>query len=268
MWNMRRLYAVATVGASLVAAPALGEMILWDNFPPTAEFPDGFDPAQRLTSERDTQIGFGPEAATWTIDDFHFPGEPGGELFYELNRIEWVGVRELQERPGFGYDLADWAIFTRMPRPGEPGEFDFAPLFSADDVVWTEEEDFGSVPGNSSLNLFRGSIDVSGVALDPGVNYWVGVRLVGNEANQSGGTAGRHFVAVGTGDPASIDEGYNFDPNFQLDPVWVRASDRNPFGDPLEFAYRLNATLVPEPSSLALLLIGAAFSRLRRRRSR
>lgn len=277
---MKRLLGAALVLVGLTAAPlyAAGVDFVWDNFPVTQDFPAGYNVTDRFTSERDTQHSTGLTAASWTVDDFHIPlglqGDGNGDGQVVLSSIEWVGVRELFDRPGFGYDRLDYAILTRTFDPLN-GTYDFQPLeygngqqavFLNQQVGadWQIEEELGSVPNFPTLFAFRGSVTVPSIPLEPGTDYWVGVRLVGNDVNGDGGTAGRHFVASGSGNPDSVDTAFVHDPPRGGDP-WQRIT--NPVThENYHAAYRLGMTVVPEPATALLLMLGGLMLAGRTRR--
>lgn len=257
----RTLTILLTAALAVPAARAAPTPIAFDNGIST----NLLDTTTRLTSERGTQIGI----PTWTVDDFQFDlGGPraggDGQAFVEVNSVEWIGVREIQNRPGFGYDVADVAIFTRSFDQGS-GQYDFTPVVFGGgqialfmDVSWTEVANLGTLPNDPDRRIYHGSVDLPAVPLDPFVDYWVGVRLVGNPDNPVGGTAGRNqIVATDPGHPnPPFDESFNFDPAFGSTP-WAPSSARNPFSDaPIEVAYKINGLIVPEPASLMLLVIG------------
>jgi hypothetical protein len=266
---MKRFIGATMVLAALMGIPAFaGQDLEWDNFPITGDFPLGYDTTNRFTSERDTQHSSGISAASWAIDDFHIPlgdqplGEDQGDEQVVLNNIEWVGVRELFDRPGFGYDRLDYVILTRTFDPFS-GLYDFQPLqygqgqqalFLNQQVGtdWQIEEELGNV--SPTLFTYRGSVAVPDIPLEPQVDYWVGLRLVGNDGNDDGGTGGRHFIPSASGHPESVDGAFRYDPPRGGDP-WQRI--QSPFSsDPFEAAYRLGMTVVPEPATLFLLLVG------------
>ena len=267
---MKRALCTAITATLVASATAsAGIPTVWDNYP------IGFDSSSRLTSERQTQVGPGLESATWTIEDMFFSSdidpkvnEARGELWVEVTQIQWIGVREVRpSAPEFGYDTVDWAIFSM----NQEGGFDVVYEGTTTPEPYTDLD-----PLFNNLQEYEGTVDLSGglaqngdgapiqLALD--TTYWVGVRLVGNEANTDSGTAGRNFIASSLmGSPFSTSEGYNFDPGFG-GAEWAPASDRNPFSDdPIEFSYRVNGQIVPEPASLSLLAMGGALLLMRRR---
>lgn len=250
---MKRLMATLATGAGCLTAGAA----VWDNFPG-----DTYDTGVRLTAERNTQVGQSPAAATWSVDDATF------EVPVFVNSIEWIGIREVMGAAGvsYTYSLADFAIFTRMI---DDFGATFATVESGTDVDWVEVESLGPVnfPGqpNRVYEAYRGRIDfVDGGAAEDALQlaageYWFGTRLVGDAGNfMNGGTGGRNFLAAGSGAAGSVDEGYNYDLNFNPFVPWGPASQRNPFTqNPVEFAYRIDYTPVPEPTAaLGLLVLG------------
>jgi hypothetical protein len=272
---MKRFSAALLSLAISVSAPALAGVdntLVWDNFPVTEGFPNGYDASNRFTSERNTQHSSSLNSASWAVDDFHIVGAPklgeGEEIV--LSEIEWVGVRQLFDRPGFGYDRLDYAIFSRMFDP-QSGEFDFEPisygngqtaLFLDQQVGedWQIEEELGTVSANEFV--FRGSVQVPNIPLDFGMDYWVGVRLVGNDANDDGGTAGRHLIVSASGHPESVDTAFRFDPPRGGAPWQYIENPLN--GQRFEAAYRLTMTVIPEPATLMLLALSGMFAARRR----
>lgn len=246
--------------------------VTWDNFPVTGDFPNGYDTDSRFTSERDTQHSMGLMSASWAVDDFHVPVdvEVGPNEEVVVTEIEWVGVRQLFDRPGFGYDRLDFVILTRTV-DGGTGEFDFTPLEYGGGqtalflnqqigVDWEITEELGPVTSNEFA--YRGRVQVPNVPLALETDYWVGVRLVGNDANDEGGTAGRHFIVAGSGHPDSVDTAFRHDPpRGGADWQYIE----NPLtGERFDAAYRLGMSVIPEPATAAMLGLVGMFA-LRRR---
>lgn len=250
---------------------AVAGEVYWDNFR------DGYDADMRFTSERDTQHSMGFGAASWAVDDFTLPldfperGEDQGELSTNLTSVEWIGARQL-DGDRLGYDKLDWGLFTRTLDPFTQ-EYDFVPLaleggglaFYTNQMIdtdWVIAEELGdTTDGNASV--YRGRLETD-IPLDPETEYWVGVRLVGNEDNGDLGAAGRHFIASGSGETLypDADSAFRFDPPRGGSP-WQPIV--NPLsGEAFEAAYKLGFTVVPEPASLALLSL-AGLVCLRRR---
>lgn len=275
---MKRFLATAIPIIALMACPAYAGQtsLVWDNFPVTEGFPLGYDTSIRSTSERDTQHSMGLTAASWAVDDFHVLSAPayddgargdlppGGEVV--LTQIEWIGVREVFDRPDFGYDRLDYAIFTRTFDPGS-NTYDFQPLQYGNGqqalfldqqqgTDWQIDEELGQLDDTNFV--YRGSVSVPNIPLDPETDYWVGVRLVGNSANPTGGTAGRSFIVSGSGNPESVDGA------FRHDPPRGGGDDWQPIQDPItgfrpEMAYRLTMNVVPEPATMVLLALSGLF---------
>ena len=268
---MKRLLT-AGIALLVCTGSALAETIYWDNFRG-----DTYDTSNLFTSERDTQHSAGKPSASWAVDDFAVPfgegfeaGEDqGDELSYNLTSVEWVGARQL-DGDRLGYDRLDWAILTRT-FDEFTGLFDFTPVEYAPgqmavftdqmiDVDWSIDEELGSV---GDLAVYRGSLQTS-IPLDPDTEYWVGVRLIGNDDNGDAGAAGRHFIASGGGETLfeDADSAFRFDPPRGGDP-WQPIV--NPIsGEEFEASYRLGFDVVPEPTTLALLGLGG-LALLRRR---
>ncbi len=263
-------WLVSGVAVLVSTSFALAGEVYWDNFR------DGYDADTRFTSERNTQHSMGFSSASWAVDDFSVPldfpelGEDQG-IGFNLTSVEWIGARQL-DGDRLGYDRLDWGIFTRTQDPLTM-EFDFQPLaldggglaLFTDQMIgsdWVIAEELGDTTDGQE-SVYRGRLETD-IPLDVETEYWVGVRLVGNDGNGDMGSAGRHFIASGSGESLypNADSAFRFDPPRGGDP-WQPIV--NPIsGQEFEAAYKLGFTVIPEPASLALLSL-AGLVCLRRR---
>lgn len=249
---------------AVIAAPVYAdyeECVLWDNYPGDVLQDVTFN----MSSERNTQI----IESTWVADDVDLDQVsdcPDFDLL-QLTRLTWVGAYDFR----FSYSGADVILLDK-----ENG--DFTTLLELSDLSYTvtdEYDDPNSPYYNPAPNVVTYQAELTfddpiwlADLVEPGQeldHFYIGVRLVG-----AGYYAGRnHFVT------SSIDtslrgrtQGYTKAVTFGA-PYWRPASDvwyGTPDGtreENFEFAFRLYA--IPEPASLALLLIGSLTLLARRR---
>jgi len=227
------------------------EVVLWDNYPGDVLQ----NAAYNMSSERNTQV----VESTWIVDDVDLlqvePGfDPG---LATLTRLQWVGARQV----GFSYSLADVVIL------GSEGDGPADVKYLAEDLSYTftdYDPDPNPDPDTQTYCgelTFPEPISVADLGLSDS-HFYIGVRLVGDGYQQ-----GRNYFVT-----SSIDEtvrgrtqGYAKGTVFGA-PDWTPASEvwyGYSVPDNFEFAFRLWA--VPEPGSLALLLVGGGLLLVRKR---
>lgn len=220
---MRRFSCIALfLLGSFTAAQADGALLLWDNY----QGPVGYDHISARSSERNTIV-----TDSWTADDAIFSAQdyPFG---VSIQEIKWIGMRD----PFANYMSADFIIL----------DDGFNVISEVADLPYTVNvlgSDFG-------LQTYEGSIAVPDVVLTPG-RYYFAARL-------SNGFLGQNFVATtGQGNIQGVTVGafqsYWF--GYPGQPGWVLVSEI-PSATVSDFAYRIYGVPVPEPASLATLLIG------------
>lgn len=223
---MRSTYAITLV-ASLALCPFAMADLLWDNY----TTPDPWDHVTGYSSERATLI-----SETWVVDDAVF------EQPVSIEEIQWIGARDDPERfTGADYIILDAEFNVIADVRDQP----------FDAIVLGEDFD-------PPLEIYEGTVQVEPILLDPG-QYYFGARLVDGHLGRNyavtsftgadliRGATEAHILAV----PFGVDD-------------WTPASQVLSSGIQSDFAYRINGTVIPEPASLILLLIGAAAT-LRRR---
>ncbi len=241
-----RVFLAVVSLACLAAAGAQAETLLWDNYA------GGIDAlpnngAINMSSERNTQV----VESTWVVDDAILNASPQQDVL--LTRLNWYGARDAAYDP---YASADVIFLDRS----------FNILLELDDLSFNivQERDYL----DPFSRLYEGQVDFDvpvSVMNDLGTNsFYVGVRLVGSQHLQ-----GRNHFVVSSSDSTLFGdtEGYIKAAVFGA-PDWRPASDVW-YGAPtpninFEFAFQLYGDIVPEPTSIGLLLIGAA-ALLRRR---
>lgn len=222
---MRPTHALV-LAVAIGLTPFASADLLWDNF----AAPDPWDHVTGYSSERATLI-----SESWVVDDAVF------EQPVSIDEIQWIGFRDNPDL----FTGADYIIL----------DSEFQVVSEVRDLPFVANvigEQFG-------LQVYEGSVQVDAILLDPG-QYYFGARLVN-------GHLGRNFAATSfTGEDLirGETEAYVLAVPFGHDD-WTPASQALSSGIPSDFAYRINGTIIPEPASLILLLIGAAAT-LRRRR--
>lgn len=236
--------AFAVIASATLAFPTSAAVVLWDNYSNNS-----FDYTRYVSAERRTLVGPTLQTASWAVDDASFDNE------VVLDTIEWVGLRQLGSTvPGFGYDTADFAFFTREVDPFSGAvTFTVVPGAFGQEVSWEKLQELGSWSG---YNAYEGRITLAEPITLPAGDYWVGVRLVGNVANQNTGRAFQASRAGGVNSEGSSDGGYVYNPAAFGDFNWRAGSQLPGFAAPIDWAFRL-AYSIPEPSSLVLLAAGA-----------
>ena len=239
---IRNLLAAVVLSAGAAGALA-GEIITWDNFPGNS-----YDTTRYYSSERNTLVG-----PSWVADDAMIEGVIPAQVL----SLEWIGLRQVLAAPK-GYDKADFAVFTRQS--DGMGGFVFNEITSQMNVEWQLIEDGLATVG--AFTAYRGRIDVSAynVFVNPGEVFFA-MRLVGNPAN--GGTGRNFMVAAQNTNPEGHSEGaFLFNPAAGL-------SNFKPasfvYGEPVDFAFKVTY-VIPEPSSVGLVLMGALGLLVRRLR--
>lgn len=221
--------------ATLAVVLALGGLVaqagvLFDNIP------GGFDAdaASYYESQRVPDAGF--HQGTWIADDFRIGDEP-----LTLEGIEWV-------YDGFGTGMTAELIVV------ENGGEEFNVVHEEAELSYSSS----AYPGSSTAMLGHVELGTPFV-LEAGKHYYVGVRLA---KEQYEGTAQHRIASVGSPFAAfSETSGAIKSPDFGMTD-WSLIS--NAFGMNIDFGYRLLGEVVPEPTSLTLLLGGLAFA-IRRR---
>jgi hypothetical protein len=219
------------------------EVLLWDNYPGDVLQ----NAAYNMSSERNTQV----VESTWIADDVDLleadPGfDPGVAM---ITRLEWVGARQV----GFSYSLADVVILDAAGDGPADVKFlaeDLSYTFTAYDPEPNPDPETQTYHGEIT---FDEPISVADLGLSDN-HLYIGVRLVGD-----GYYEGRNYFVTSSidGTLRGRTQGYAKGTVFGA-PDWTPASEvwygyQHP--DNFEFAFRLWA--VPEPASLALLLVGS-----------
>lgn len=222
-----RITHVIVLTVSVCLCPLVSADLLWDNY----AIPNGWDGETGLSSERDTLI-----SDTWVIDDAVF------EQPVIIEELQWLGFRDAEP-----FAAADFIIMDN----------EFQVIAEVHDAPFTAN-DLGRQLGR--FELYEGSVVLAEpVELGPG-QYFIGTRMVGE-------FLGRNFAATsGTGaqNVKGLSEAYFKGVPFGFD-EWTPVNEVLTSGEPSDFAFRVNGTIVPEPASLILLAFGAAAT-LRRRR--
>jgi hypothetical protein len=244
---MRTFFVGSILAAGVFAPVSAFADLLHDNFPPDATHPLGtYNETKFLSSEFNTQV-----EDTWVVDDAKFLTE----FPVIIQELEWVGIRQTKVGSlNLTYTNAGYSIRTRT---GSPGSFDF-PLVApnAQGAVNYTAQVLASLPNN--MELYLGKLTLSDpIQLDPGEDFWFGIRLIGDASNFN---LGRNFM-VSAINQIGVDEGFHFN-------GWLPASAFPGFaGQKTDFAFRVYGVEIPEPSTLAVLLLGTLVlgTRLRRR---
>lgn len=230
---MKRILTIVAVSATAVAANAGGSSLLWDNYLSPGL---GHDAVNALSSERRTVA---PEA--WVVDDALFTDA------VQILSINWIALREM----GLGaqYATADFLILDN----------DFEPVVSLNDLTYSSTDE-GSLFG---LDLYEGTLNFQSadagdgaIVIGPG-QYYFGVRLVGNQLG------GNYWATTGNGALNGQSFGFTKSPAFGQ-PGWTPVADVYGIA-PTDFAFQLFGTIVPEPASIGLIVMGALVFTARRR---
>lgn len=243
MTGFMKLTCVLSVLAACGTALA-GETLAWDNYPGDTYQPDWY-----VSSERNTQR---PEPS-WTVDDVVL-----SDVNQAITRIEWVGARD----PGYSYSSADIillpSVFDAVAgtwRPDSSGAIVLSDIpFGAQEVA----PDPNPLP---DVEIYTGEVTLPAPVVVPGTHFYVGVRLVGDGPDNLG--ANGVVVAAMDGTLRGQTGGYFIGPSFGVSD-WIPANALFGFDNPMEFAYRVYTTPVPEPAA-GLLLGALATLGLRRR---
>lgn len=237
---MRSWATLTTTFLVLVAAPPLSaDELLWDNYPGDVLQNAAFN----MSSERNTQI----VEATWVVDDVDFEQLPDWDpSFAELTRLEWVGARN----PDFTYSTADVILLTR-----EGDDWNTVYELWDLDYTFTDIDTDPDLGPDTQAYVAELAFDPPLAASELGQHFYIGVRLVGD-----GYLQGRNHFVTSSIDTTlrGLTEGYTKAAVFGA-PDWRPASEvwyggPNPQSN-FEFAFRVYA--IPEPASLALLVVGS-----------
>lgn len=144
------------------------------------------------------------------------------------------------------------------------------------DMRWIIFEDDNGQPGSEVLNVLGGSLDTgtgmadislgAAVELAPG-NYWLASQIVGEislfgqefQRGSDDGNGSGNFQWLNPGGAAGLPDGW-VDANSTIDDTTGL-----PFSDVQNLAFGVFGSVVPEPTTIALL--GLAFTAIRRRRT-
>lgn len=236
---------ICTLGLFAACGTALaGETLAWDNYPG-----DSYQPLWYVSSERDTQR---PEPS-WTVEDVVLP-----DVNQAVTRIDWIGARD----PGYSYSTADIillpSVFDAIAGTWRPDSSGAIVLTDLPLTAQSETPDPNPLP---EIEVYAGRVDLPTPVAVPGTHFYVGVRLVGDGPNNAGYSG--IVVAAMDGTLRGRTGGYFIGPSFGISD-WTPANDLFGMSDPMEFAYRLYTTPVPEPAA-GLLLAALATAALRRR---
>lgn len=213
--------------ACILVVESRASDLLWDNYQGSM----GFD-LNGLWSERNPLV-----ADAWTIDDVVF-NEP-----VRIERIRWYGGTKSElplEHP------CDYIVLT----PAGGGQFTV--VQEGKDLVAQRRfiaRDFGG------WEWHEGTLNLPGEGLDlqPG-HYYIGTRLVSDRP------WARAFIATsGAGKIKGKSMGYFRSPPLGY-PDWVPAEALF-YGEPRDFAFRVEGQVIAEPASLSALLVVTALRR-------
>ena len=238
---LKTVVALASLGCGVVWA---GETLAWDNYPGEV-----YEPLWSVSSERNTQR---PEPS-WTVEDVVL-----SNANQMITRIEWVGARD----PGYSYSTVDIillpSVFDALAGTWMP---DSSGAIVLSDVPFGSQEVAPDPNPLPDVEIYTGEVTLPAPVAVPGTHFYVGVRLVGDGPNNLGysGIA----VAAMDGTLRGQTGGYFIGPSFGISD-WTPANDLFGLSDPMEFAYRVYTTPVPEPAA-ALGLLMLATVGLRRR---
>lgn len=243
MSGLRRF--ACTLGLLAACGTALaGEMLAWDNYPGGS-----YQPLWYVSSERNTQR---PEPS-WTVEDVVL-----SDVNQAVTRIEWVGARD----PGFSYSQVDVillpSVFDAISGTWTP---DSAGAIVLTDLPLSAQQEVPDPNPLPEIEIYTASVDLPSPVAVPGTHFYVGVRLVGDGANNAGYSG--IVVAAMDGTLRGQTGGYFIGPSFGIS-QWTPANDLFGLSDPMEFAYRLYTSPIPEPGA-GLLLAALATAALRRR---
>lgn len=243
---MRKLMGSLLIG--VVAASASAGLI-FDNFG---------DGSYSAFERSEANAGSGD---MWILEDFYVSAAtyPDG---IALEEVRWVAqvdesVTYTAQVAVFEYD-SEGGTFT------EVSVLDIATVAFGSDagenaVSFTDGPQAGTLLGSAK-------IADAGIVLDGGSHYFIGARLVGSGV-------GSHKIAS-IGDSADNEE----DHNKSVAAADLFMGDGSPYNVPLqkvteapfnatddnEFAYQIHGTIVPEPASVLLVVLGAALLARRR----
>ena len=225
---MRNKPAVSVVFLSVVALQLVvmaSGDIIWDNY----KGPNGYDARTWLSSERNTII-----ADSWAVDDAVF------EQPVRVEAIKWIVLRS----PDVQSWKSDFIILDSSL--GQQ-----ALMLDAPGLVISE---LGAGPAGNLI--YEATLPIPNIELPAG-RYFLGGRLVDD-------FLGRNYLATaGNGEISgqsmgmfrSVAFGFdNWTPDIQV--LTIGASD---------FAFRIEGEVIPEPSTLVLLVVGAVQAVIRRR---
>jgi hypothetical protein len=237
-----------TLAAALFFSVAASAGILWDNYlsanPNNGE---GYDGVYALSSERNTFV-----TNSWTGDDAIF------DQTVTLEAISWYGL--LQNYAGAEYTAVDVVIYTANPDPTVyPIAPDASPVVSFTDLSFNQRNVTDPYYEQLGYQVYEGTVDLPQDVVLPPDHYYYAVRVVGS-------TYGRAFAAT-TGDgsinpaPGTTMGVFQSTQLYYLKrPNWVYVNEASPRVS--DYAYRLYG-IVPEPASVALLVLAAAALRRR-----
>jgi hypothetical protein len=228
-------------GIVILSGIASGDL-LHDNYPG-----DSYNSAKYMSAEKNTQI-----ADSWVVDDATFASP------VELQEIEWIGYRQVKSgSKTLTYSQAEYSIRTRT---GTPGAHDFPLIPGAAQGEGSYTSTSLGLFQNETYELYSGKMVLpTPIALDPDEPFWFGVRLIGDASNQF---LGRNFL-VSAENQIGLDQGFAF--NSEGWAGWIAVNTLPNFPQPTDFAFRLHGIVIPEPSSLILMLVAAGLTLARRR---
>jgi hypothetical protein len=203
--------------------------MLWDNY----QGVDGYDGVSAHTTERNTLV-----TESWTVDDAVFA------TTVIVQQIQWIGERTA----GTTFTAADFIILDE----------NFNVVREEWNVPFTDTSLAEVVSSIGTLEVYEGSVDIPNVELPAG-HYYLGTRLVGSYY-------GQNFVATtGNGNFLGLTVGA-FQSDFFGVHDWVLVDQLSSTTTVSDYAYRIQGIVVPEPATIATLLIGGLMLAWRRRR--
>jgi hypothetical protein len=236
---MRGKATLATVLLALLATSARADELIWDNYPGDVLE----DATYNMSSERNTQV----IESTWIVDDVDILQSPFAGTDPSLiwiTRLEWVGARDPDFDP---YPTADVILLDT--------NLDDGTAVVLSDLSYTFTDYDPDPNPDPDTQTYTGVIEFDPPIAIPGEHFYIGARLVGG-----GWFEGRNHAVTSSidADIFGRTEGHIKATVFGA-PDWRPASEVW-YGAPVpssnfEFAFRVYG--IPEPASLALLVVGS-----------
>lgn len=243
---------------------------LLDNFYGVTN-PTSFTPADRAV---------GNLVESWVAEDFYLdssnPSYAGG---MEVEAVHWLGrvittssyegaeIIILEYVDGaYDEEAGGWVGGTFTPLLDPAGETPLA--FQVREPGSGAEFEAPFPAGATTPDVFEFRVEIDPFVMNPDTLYLVGARLVGeqNRGSHEIASVGTHGAPGLTADhntSVAAKKNESFFPSQAVDWHWIDQSPTNRTTNN-EFAYQLHGTMIPEPTSLALLAAGVLVLRRRR----